>query len=92
MLFNNIPWAPTLMGQTLNWKAEDYAIQDAISQYWYNFITTGNPNGQDLTAWAPSTNQSATTMVLVHGYGSITVGLDDVIEFMTEYFAQEIAY
>ncbi|KAG6368812.1 hypothetical protein INS49_003028 [Diaporthe citri] len=90
--FNNIPWAPTLMGQTLNWTAEDSAIQVTISQFWYNFIATGNPNGQNLTAWAPSTNQSATTMVLGDAYGSIPVASEDVIEFMTEYFAQEIVY
>lgn len=90
--FNNIPWAPTLMGQTLNWTAEDSAIQDTISQYWYNFIATGDPNGQNLTAWAPSSSQSTTTMVLGDAYGSISVASDDVLEFMTEYFAQEIAY
>lgn len=80
------------MGQTLNWTAEDSAIQDVISQYWCNFIATGNPNGQNLTEWAPSTNQSATRMVLGDAYGSIPVASDDVIEFMTEYFAQEVAW
>ncbi|KAI7787990.1 hypothetical protein LA080_013295 [Diaporthe eres] len=90
--FNNIPWAPTLMGKTLNWTAEDSAIQVTISQYWYNFVATGDPNGQNLTAWAPSSNQPATTMVLGDAYGSISVASDDVLEFMTECFAQEIAY
>ena len=90
--FNNIPRPSTLMEQTLNWTAEDHAIQDTISQYWYNFIATGDPNGQNLTAWASSSNQSATIIILGDDYGSIPVASDNVIDFLTEYFAQENAY
>lgn len=30
---------------------EDHALADALSSYWVNFATTGNPNGGDLPEW-----------------------------------------
>lgn len=90
--FGNIPYAPTLQGQSLNWTAQDYAIQEQISQYWFNFISSGNPNGGNLTAWAPSTPNSKSTMVLGDSYGTIPIASDDVIEFVTDFFAREIAW
>jgi carboxylesterase 2 len=90
--FHNIPWGTTLMGASLNWTSVDYQIQDTISSYWVNFIRSGNPNGGNLTEWEPSTNGSKKTMTLGDSYGSKTVGSDDVIEFIEDYFGQEIAY
>ncbi|KAH6646617.1 carboxylesterase [Truncatella angustata] len=90
--FHNIPWGTTLTGRALNWTAEDYLIQDTISQYWYNFIATGNPNGGNLTEWEPSSDASKATMQLGDGYGAIPVASDDVLDFIAEYFSQEIAW
>ncbi|KAK6218320.1 hypothetical protein LQW54_002849 [Pestalotiopsis sp. IQ-011] len=89
--FGNIPYAPALQGQSLNWTAQDYSIQEQISQYWFNFISSGNPNGGNLTAWEPSTAKSKSTMVLGDSYGTIPIASDDVIEFFPDFFAQEIA-
>ncbi|KAK7750267.1 hypothetical protein SLS62_007784 [Diatrype stigma] len=90
--FHNIPWATTLNDQAVNWTAQDYAIQNTISQYWYNFIATGNPNGGNLTEWVPSSSASKTTMMLGDGYGTIPVGSDEVVELITDYFDQQIAW
>lgn len=35
----------------LPWTAEDYVIADTLPNYWVNFISTGNPNGGNLTDW-----------------------------------------
>ncbi len=33
------------------WTKLDYEIGDKMSDYWVNFIKTGNPNGQGLSEW-----------------------------------------
>ena len=89
---DNMPYGTTLTGQTLNWTSTDYKIADVMSSYWINFISTGNPNGDSLTHWAPSTNATKTTMMLGDGWGTIPIASEKVIEFIEDYFSQEPAY
>ena len=35
----------------VDWNARDYEISEQMSQYWVNFATTGNPNGDGLPVW-----------------------------------------
>lgn len=48
-----IPYAlNTLYADTTTaWEADDYKIAAIISEYWANFIKTGNPNGNGLVKW-----------------------------------------
>lgn len=46
-----------------NWQPVDYMISDIFSQYYINFVKTGNPNGLGLPEW-PSTNGKAIAPVL----------------------------
>lgn len=39
------------------WEALDYTLADAMSDYWVNFIKTGNPNGKGLLEW-PATGEA----------------------------------
>lgn len=91
-VLDNLAYSATLTGDTLNYTSEDYEIANTMVAYWVNFIKTGDPNGGSLTYWAPSTNASKTTQLLGDGWGSISVGSDDAIDFFEEYFAQEPAY
>jgi para-nitrobenzyl esterase len=34
-----------------SWEDKDRAVSDAMSSYWVNFATTGNPNGKGLAKW-----------------------------------------
>lgn len=36
------------------WQQEDYDLGQLMSSYLINFVTTGNPNGDDLAEWSPS--------------------------------------
>lgn len=91
-VFNNLAYAPTLNNQTLPYTAEDYALADVIQAYWINFMKNGDPNGGNLTYWAPSNNVSKNTMALGDAFGTIEVGSDEVIELFEDLFAQEPAY
>ena len=46
-----------------DWQPEDYMISDIFSQYYVNFVKTGNPNGLGLVDW-PSTNGKSVAPVL----------------------------
>ena len=46
-----------------DWQPADYMISDIFSQYYINFVKTGNPNGLGLHEW-PSTNGKAIAPVL----------------------------
>ncbi len=46
-----------------DWQPEDYMVSDIFSQYYVNFVKTGNPNGLGLVDW-PSTNGKAVAPVL----------------------------
>ena len=36
-----------------SWADVDRALADAMSSYWVNFATRGNPNGAGLPQWPP---------------------------------------
>ncbi len=46
-----------------DWQPEDYTISDIFSNYYVNFVKTGNPNGLGLIDW-PTTNGKAIAPVL----------------------------
>ncbi|KAH8673455.1 carboxylesterase [Xylariales sp. PMI_506] len=95
---HNIPWGTDLQGQAINWTAQDYAIQDVMATYWYNFISTGDPNGgasspsSGNATWLASTEAGKQTMELGDAWGSISVGSDEAISFFQDFFSQEIAW
>ncbi|KAF2708147.1 alpha/beta-hydrolase [Pleomassaria siparia CBS 279.74] len=64
--FNNIPYAAY---DNATWTTEDYAIAETMSNYWVNFIKTGNPNGGNLTTWTPSNKNTTSTMWLGNSWG-----------------------
>ncbi len=46
-----------------DWQPEDYVVSDIFSNYYVNFVKTGNPNGLGLVEW-PSTNGKDVAPVL----------------------------
>jgi len=61
-----------------DWQPEDYMISDIFSQYYVNFVKTGNPNGLGLVEW-PSTNGKAIAPVLQID-ANTTVKVDEQME------------
>lgn len=65
--FNNIPYSDY---SNVTWEAYDYEVERQMSGYWYNFISTGNPNGGNLTSFPPSTAEDKQVMFLGDSWGS----------------------
>ncbi|KAJ5092720.1 hypothetical protein N7456_008581 [Penicillium angulare] len=65
-VFNNIPYTDY---SNVTWTPLDYKIQEKMSNYWANFIKTGNPNGDGLTHW-PTTTTDKDVMWLGNSWGS----------------------
>ncbi|KAF3765372.1 hypothetical protein M406DRAFT_36802 [Cryphonectria parasitica EP155] len=91
-VFGNLAYSETLQGEAVSYTTEDYAIAETLQSYWINFIKTGDPNGGNLTYWAPSTSTSKTTFALGDAWGNIEVGSDEAIEFFQDFFSQEPEY
>ena len=65
-VFNNIPYSDY---SNVTWTSRDYKIESQMSEYWANFIKTGNPNGDGLTHFPPTT-KSKQTMWLGNSWGA----------------------
>ncbi|KAJ4419123.1 hypothetical protein N0V82_005136 [Gnomoniopsis sp. IMI 355080] len=75
------------------WTADDYAIADKLSDYWVNFISTGNPNGGNLTNWPANANGTAQTMVLGDSWGVEDVASsEEKITFIEDFFSNFAAW
>ncbi len=69
-----------------DWQPEDYMISDIFSQYYVNFVKTGNPNGLGLVEW-PSTNGKTVAPVLQIDVNT-TVKADEQMEKRYEFIDQ----
>ena len=49
--------------RVFDWQPEDYMVSDIFSQYYVNFVKTGNPNGLGLPEW-PAINGKAVAPVM----------------------------
>lgn len=78
-VFNNIPYTDY---SNVTWTALDYKIEHVMSEYWANFIKTGNPNGEGLTHFPPTT-ETKQTMWLGDSWGAGPLSKNEArIEFL----------
>ncbi|RAH86949.1 carboxylesterase [Aspergillus japonicus CBS 114.51] len=83
--FNNIPYSDY---SNVTWYPYDYIVEERMSNYWANFIRTGNPNGDGLPEFPPSTKEKQQTMWLGNSWGSGPLSAEDArIEFVESWMA-----
>jgi para-nitrobenzyl esterase len=59
------------------WEAVDRRLADAVSTYWVNFATAGNPNGSGLPTWPAYRAAPQAVMVLGDTIGPRTMPVDE---------------
>jgi carboxylesterase 2 len=83
-VFNNIPYSDY---SNVTWTDRDYKIEAAMSEYWANFIKTGNPNGDGLTYFPPTT-ETKQTMWLGNSWGAGPISKSEArIDFLKRWEA-----
>ncbi|KAJ5860889.1 uncharacterized protein N7529_008199 [Penicillium soppii] len=67
--FNNIPYSDY---SNVTWNVTDYKIESVMSEYWANFIRTGNPNGDGLVHF-PASSSNYSAMHLGKSFGAVPI-------------------
>jgi para-nitrobenzyl esterase len=63
------------------WEPVDDRVSDAVSSYWVNFASTGDPNGKGLVEWPAYSESSHTTMELGAKMGPMPVADTAKLDF-----------
>lgn len=95
--FNNIPYASY---SNVTWTAEDYVVERQMSEYWVNFISTGNPNGRgkgagggNLTYFPASSVEEKQVMYLGDSFGAQPLTpTEGKFEFLQEWMGGLVEY
>jgi len=66
------------------WEKADYQVADQISDYWVNFIKTGDPNGEGLPEWTASDSNKMVTQRLGTEIGPMPIAGEKQTEFFIE--------
>ena len=68
------------------WTEWDHELADICTSYWANFMKSGDPNGEGLAEWKPSTEEQLAYMDLAEKdtLGCVT-DIDSLGELMIEY-------
>jgi para-nitrobenzyl esterase len=48
------------------WSGADARLSDILSRYWFNFASSGDPNGEGLPAWPPFRGEEGPAMQMAH--------------------------
>jgi para-nitrobenzyl esterase len=68
------------------WTDQDRQVADAMSSYWVNFATTGDPNGKSLAKWPVYDEKTKTPMVFGNKPEGAQVPGEDRLAFFQSYF------
>ena len=79
----------TLSGSDRPFQPIDHKIAEMMSSYWVNFVTTGDPNGGGLPAWAAFDPARPVTMELGERNGPIPVADPAKRQLLEEFFAKQ---
>ncbi|MEO1448445.1 MAG: carboxylesterase family protein [Bacteroidota bacterium] len=69
------------------WTETDYKIADIMSDYWVNFMMTGDPNGADLPTWPTYDPAREQVMVFDSVTGATTLPTKSNMELWEQYYA-----
>jgi para-nitrobenzyl esterase len=79
----------TLASRNWPWQPLDRSLSEAMSSYWVNFATHGDPNGADLPRWPRFEPEAPSVMVFGDGMGVGAVPHHDRLAFWDAFFARK---
>jgi para-nitrobenzyl esterase len=68
------------------WLPIDRALEKIMSDYWIQFIKTGDPNGADLPVWKPFSGSDAQTMLFNESPESMLLPGKDALDFLFAHY------
>jgi para-nitrobenzyl esterase len=69
----------------VEWTDADRKLADAVSSYWVNFATTGDPNGRNLPKWAPYRRKDDLALAIGDSVVMITAPGKAALDFLDRY-------
>lgn len=79
------------MPASRQWTDWDYELAEKMNQYWVNFISTGDPNGEGLAEW-PKADENMGYIDLGAGISSHQEPLSELEKLMEEYTAEYFSF
>jgi para-nitrobenzyl esterase len=73
------------------WEDADRKLSDAMSTYWVNFATTGDPNGKGLTKWPKYDEKTDLALELGDTIAPLPALHKPALDFLDGYFAAQRA-
>ena len=74
---------------TRPWEDTDRKLSDAMSSYWVNFASTGDPNGKGLPKWPAYQQKTDVAMGLGDKIAPLATPHKAALDFLDEYFAKQ---
>jgi para-nitrobenzyl esterase len=76
-----------------DWEDWDYELADIMTSYWSNFMKTGDPNGDGLAEWLPSTSEQIAYMEFGDDESDVTcvTDIDQLKELIIKYCKANVA-
>lgn len=73
------------------YDAKDFALSDAMVDYWSNFVKTGNPNGEGLHEWKTYNPETASILELGENIREIPDKFVDLYNILNQYLDEKVA-
>jgi para-nitrobenzyl esterase len=82
-------WANSPGGNGTEWRDADKKLATQVTQYWVNFVKTGDPNGKGLPVW-PAYRPGTNTVFVFHDGGGTAEALphESQLKFLDEFYAK----
>ena len=78
--YNNLKMSPR------PWTDNDYKLADLMSDFWVNFATSGDPNGEDLPPWQPCSPDNLKAMIFDKIPKVKNLPNADLLQFLVEFY------